>query len=90
MDVAVVFAQLKIPLDQMVLAMQKVGVQRMEVDRMNKATHMDVSTLAVDFPTIAYANVNNHSSCLRTFFDSIQVIKSPPGCVIQVGDGEPL
>ena len=56
-------------------------MQGMDVDEMDEATHMDASPLAVDSPNIVDANVSNHLVCLCSFFESIQVIESLPGCL---------
>ena len=94
MEVTVKYVEPKILLVNRVdHATQEVGMQGMDADNMDKSTHMTAPTFAVDAPTLLVdssttidANFNNHSSCLSTFFDSIQVSKSPPGCLIQVRD----
>ena len=74
-------------------------MQGSEADRVDKATHMeasmvvvsvDASTVPEDSPTTADANVSTPSKCLTTLLDNMQVTESPPGCLIQVGDGAPL
>jgi hypothetical protein len=64
-------ARPKIPLNRVDHATQEVGVQGMDVDRVDKSTHMDAPTLAVDAstlpvdsPTTVDANVSNHCKCL--------------------------
>jgi len=57
-------ARPKNPLNRVDHATQEVGVQGMDVDRMDKSTHMDATTLPVDSPTTANANVSNHCKCL--------------------------
>ena len=89
MEVVVVSAEPEILPDQ-VVAMQEVGVQGMDVNHVDEATDMDALALAMDISDNGGANVSNQSPCLSTFFDSIQVTESPPGCLIQVGDGATL
>jgi hypothetical protein len=89
-EVAIVSAAPELPLGRVDIATQEVGVQGMDVDQVDEATHMDASTLAVDAVDTADANVSSHSPCLSTFFDSVHVTESPPGCLIQVGARAPL
>jgi hypothetical protein len=51
---------------------------------------VDATTVAVDIVNNDHANVSNPSPCLVTFFYFVQVTESPPGCLIQVGDGATL
>jgi hypothetical protein len=65
-----------------------VGVQSMGVDKADSATCMDVLPLAAEPP--ALVNVSIHSPCDFVMISPIHVTESPPGCLIQVGDGAKL
>ena len=68
----------------------EVGVQGMHVDQVDDATGMDALPLAADSANIGDANVSIHSPCVSVLSLPIQVTESPPGCLIQVGDGAKL
>jgi hypothetical protein len=94
----------EIPLDRLEHATQEVGVQGIDTEMVDKSTHVEASTVGVDKatlaveastppedpPTTADAKVSTHSECLTSSLETMQVTESPPGCLIQVGDGAPV
>ena len=85
-DVAVGPSEPTITIERVDPPTHEVGVQSMDVDKVDEATDMDALPLASKFKF----NVSFHSPCDFVISLPIRVTESPPGCLIQVGDGAKL